>query len=284
MCDENNNQGVLIDITRRTFGAAGAAAAGLTATGALAQARVVERDVNVSTPHGTADSVLFYPEGAGRWPAALVWTDIMSLRPSYREIGRRLAAEGFVVLVPNVYYRKAKAPVVQPGFNFGTPEGRAQITPLREGLNENVESDATAYFAFLDAQSQTDTRKKAGVQGHCMGGPYTFRTAAHLPNRIGAAASFHGGGLNTNAANSPHLLIPRMTAEVLVAIARNDDASQPTSKDILKQAFAAANRPAKVEVYAADHGWTASDSAVYNKAEADRAFAEQLAIYKRNLV
>ena len=196
--------------------------------------------MNVPMASGVSDSALFYPEGKGPWPAVLVWTDILGLRPVFREMGRRLAAEGYVVLVPNPFYRNAKAPVVDGSFDFSKPEDRAKVMPMAAALTADANiSDAKSYVAFLDDQPQTNKKKKMGVQGYCMGGPLTFRTAATAPDRIGAAATFHGGGLVTDKPDSPHLLIPKMKAEVLCCVADNDDKRDPTAKDKLKEAFAA---------------------------------------------
>jgi carboxymethylenebutenolidase len=201
-------------------------------------------------------------------------------------MGRRLAEQGYAVLVPNLYYRAKRAPVIEGAFNFANPEDRAKLTPLRATVTPaGTDRDAAAYMAWLDAQPQTNRRKKAGVQGYCMGGPLAFRTAAAAPARIGAVASFHGAGLATDQADSPHLLIPKTRADYLVLIADNDDKQDPGAKDRLKAAFAAASRPAKVEVYAgAAHGWTVRGSQVYDEPAAERAWAELLALYKRALV
>jgi carboxymethylenebutenolidase len=257
----------------------------LSAPDATAQAKVVETDVNVPMASGVSDSALFYPEGKGSWPAVLVWTDILGLRPVFRELGQRLAAQGYVVLIPNPFYRNAKAPVVDGSFDFNKPEDRAKVMPLAAALTADANiSDARSYLAFFDAQPQTDKKKKMGVQGYCMGGPLTFRTAATAPDRVGAAATFHGGGLVTDKPDSPHLLIPKMKAEVLCAVADNDDKRDPVAKDALKAAFAAAHLTATVEVYnGCNHGWTVRGSQVYNQAGAERAWAELLALYKRNL-
>jgi carboxymethylenebutenolidase len=246
---------------------------------------VVEKDVNVPMASGVSDSALFYPEGKGPWPAVLVWTDILGLRPVFREMGRRLAAEGYLVLVPNPFYRNAKAPIVDGSFDFSKPEDRAKVMPMAQALTADANiSDAKSYTTFLDAQPQTDKTKKMGVQGYCMGGPLTFRTAATRADRIGAAATFHGGGLVTDKPDSPHLMIPQMKAEVLCCVADNDDKREPTAKDMLKQAFAAAHLTATVEVFeGCNHGWTVRGSQVYNEAGAERAWSELTALYKRNL-
>jgi carboxymethylenebutenolidase len=287
MCDEFIHQGLTHDptVSRRAFVAGSAATVVLTSTKVAAQANVVEKDVNVPMASGVSDSALFYPEGKGPWPAILVWTDILGLRPVFREMGRRLAAEGYVVLVPNPFYRSAKAPVVDGSFDFSKPEDRAKVMPMAAALNADTNiSDAKAYTSFLDQQPQTDKSKKMGVQGYCMGGPPTFRTAATVSSRIGAAATFHGGGLVTDKPDSPHLLIPQMKAEVLCCVADNDDKRDPTAKDKLKEAFAAAHLKATVEVFeGCSHGWTVRGSQVYNEAGAERAWSELTQLYKRNL-
>jgi carboxymethylenebutenolidase len=285
MCDDEINPWLPQDpsISRRVFGLGVAATVGLTAAEARAQANVTEKDVQVKTADGTADAALFYPSGKGTWPAVLVWTDIAGLRPVFRDMGRRLAAQGYVVLVPNPFYRSAK-PEEYAKLSFGTPEGRQALMGYRQAMNDaGVDNDAKAYIAFLDAQPQTNKKKKVGVQGYCMGGPLTFRSAAAVANRVGAAATFHGGGLVTPQPNSPHLLVAKSQAAYLVCVAKNDDARAPTDKDVLKKTFADLKRPATVEVYGGDHGWTVKGSQVYNEAEAERAWAELTKLYKSNL-
>jgi carboxymethylenebutenolidase len=288
MCDDFIHQGLTHDptVSRRAFGLGAAATVLLSSAAAAAQAKVVEKDVNVPMASGVSDSALFYPEGKGSWPAVLVWTDILGLRPVFREMGRRLADEGYVVLVPNPFYRNAKAPVVDGSFDFSKPEDRARVMPMAAALTADANiSDAKSYVAFLDAQPQTDKKKKMGVQGYCMGGPLTFRAAATAPDRIGAAATFHGGGLVTDKSDSPSLLIPKMKAEVLCCVADNDDKRDPTAKDKLKEAFTEAHLKATIEVYeGCNHGWTVRGSEVYNEAGAERAWAELTVLYKRKLV
>jgi len=287
MCDDFIHQGLTHDptVSRRAFVVSSAASVVLSSASAAAQAKVMEKDVNVPMASGVSDSALFYPEGKGPWPGVLVWTDILGLRPVFREMGRRLAAEGYVVLVPNPFYRNAKAPIVDGSFDFSKPEDRAKVMPMAAALTAEANiSDAKSYVAFLDQQSQTDKKKKMGVQGYCMGGPLTFRTAATQADRIGAAATFHGGGLVTDKPESPHLLIPKMKAEVLCCVADNDDQRDPAAKDKLKEAFAAAHLKATVEVYeGCNHGWTVRGSQVYNEAGAERAWSELTALYKRDL-
>jgi carboxymethylenebutenolidase len=259
-----------------------AAAAGLP-TAAFA-ANVTEKDVIVPTADGKADAVLFHPAGAGSWPAVLMWPDILGLRPVFRDMGRRLAAAGYTVLVPNPFYRVKPAPIVTGPFDFNNKDDIAKIMAFKTGLTEAmVDRDAKAFITFLDKQKQTNRRKGAGVQGYCFSGPFAFRTGAVRSDRIKAVATFHGGGLVTKDANSPHLLIPKTKASFLVAIARNDDAKQAEAKDVLKAAFAATKRPATVEVYPADHGWCVAGSPPYDHAQAERAWAELLKLYRANL-
>jgi len=288
MCDSDNNQGFVVDtsFTRRSVVltiSSAVAVAGLP-TPALA-ANVIETDVMVPTPDGSADAALFHPAGAGSWPAVLMWPDILGLRPVFREMGRRLAAEGYVVLVPNPFYRVKRAPVVTGPFDFNKPEDRAKLKGLTDALTDAaIDRDAAAYIAFLDKQKQTNRRKAAGVQGYCFSGTFAFHTGEVRSDRIRAVATFHGGGLVTKNPDSPHLLISKTKASFVVAIARNDDQKQPDAKDILKATFAAAKRPAIVEVYPADHGWCVPGSQTYDQASAERAWAELLRLYRANLI
>ncbi len=281
MCDEDINPWAE-PVSRRTvgLGALGAAAFALTAAEAQAQEKVTEKDVVVKTPDGESEAVFLYPAGKGPWPGVLVWPDIGGLRPVFRDMGRRLAAQGYAVLVVNPFYRSAKQAETQK-LSFGEPEGRKALGAYRAALvaGDNPFKDAKAYVAFLDAQPQVDRKKKIGVQGYCMGGPLSFQTAGAVPGRIGAVASFHGGGLTTNEPSSPHLLVGKTGASYLVAVAKNDDARDPESKEILKKTFAEAGRPATVEVYQGDHGWTVPGSQVYNQAEAERAWAALTKLY-----
>jgi len=292
MCGDGNHQGFISDtsLTRRTvlltMGAV-AATSGLPArafaedTGARP---VTEKDVSVKTADGSADAALFYPTGKGKWPAVLMWPDILGLRPVFREMGKRLAAQGYVVLVPNPYYRAQKAPVVTGPFDFNSKADMARISAFRSGLTDAmVDRDSAAYVTFLDAQPQTDRRRKAAVQGYCMSGPISFRTAAARPDRIGAVATFHPGALVTDKPSSPHLLIPKTRASFLVIIANNDAEKMPKEKPDLDAAFKAARRPATVEISSANHGWTVAGSQTYDEKEAERAWAELLPFYRANL-
>ena len=286
MCDRDNNQGFVdTSFTRRAAMLAMSSAAAMAGMPIPALAAdVVETDVMVPTPDGKADAVLFHPAGAGTWPAVLMWPDILGLRPVFREMGKRLAASGYVVLVPNPFYRVKRAPIFTGPIDFNNKDDVAKLLVFKNGLTDAmVDTDAKAYISFLDAQKQTNRRKAAGVQGYCFSGPFAFHTGAVRSDRIRAVATFHGGGLVTKDATSPHLLIPTTKASFLVAIARNDDQKQPEAKDVLKKAFAAAKRPAIVEVYPADHGWCVPGSQPYDQASAERAWAELLKLYRANL-
>ena len=289
MCDSDKNRSFIVDtsVSRRTMVLSLSSAAAVAALGtpAFAATGVTERDVTIKTPDGSTDAVLFHPAGAGSWPAVLMWPDILGLRPVFRDMARRLAADGYTVLLPNPFYRVKRAPIVSGQFDFGNPQDRAKLDGIREGLtDEAIDRDAKAFLAFLDSQKQTNRRKAAGVQGYCFSGPLAFRTAAALPDRIHAVATFHGGGLVTKDADSPHLLIPKTKASFVVAIAQNDDKKQPEAKDVLKAAFAAAKRPAVVEVYPADHGWCVPGSQAYNEPAAEKAWAALLKLYRSSLV
>ncbi|MDB5477034.1 MAG: dienelactone hydrolase [Phenylobacterium sp.] len=287
MCDDEIHQGLSQDfsVSRRGFGLAAMAVAGYATTAeAQAAAAVVEKDVSVKTPDGVADSVLFTPPGKGPFPAVLIWTDIGGLRPVFRDMGRRLSAAGYVVLVPNPFYRSQKAPVVEGALNFGDPEVRKKLFAVRAAMTDDgIDKDSAAYLGFLDAQAKVNRKAKIGVQGYCMGGPLTLRTGAASP-RIGAGATFHGGTLVGKDASNPLLSIPKLHGQYIVCEAQNDDKSDPTAKDQVTAAFAAAKAPLKLEVYPAMHGWCVPGSPVYDATQAERAWGELLGLYKRALV
>lgn len=259
------------------FGAAGIAT--LLPSAACAMT-VMGKDVLIKTPDGLADCHFIAP-ATGKHPGVIIWPDIFGLRPAFRQMARRLAEAGYAVLVINPYYRAVKAPVLPEGVDPRAPENwekvRAQAMKLTPATNA---SDAKAFVAFLDKQKPVDRKRKIGTMGYCMGGPMVMRTAAAVPARIGAAASFHGGGLATDKPDSPHLLIPQMKASFLIAVAENDDQKGPQEKETLRTAFAAAALPAEIEVYAgAMHGWCPPDSRVYNDAQAERAWARLLVLF-----
>jgi carboxymethylenebutenolidase len=291
--DPRNDDRSPSDLPRRDFVAL-SVAAGLAAAASASAAElpVTETDVEIKTPDGTCDAAFIHP-ATGSHPGVLIWPDAFGLRPSMRGIGKRIAAQGYSVIVPNPFYRVAKAPFSDASnFNFQNPADMAKLQPLMGSVNApgNAEKDAIAYVAFLDAQKEVNKSKKIGTQGYCMGGPLVVKTAAALPNRIGAGASFHGGGLVTDKPDSPHLLAPKIKARMYFGIASNDDMRQPDAKDKLKEAFAAAKVPAEIEVYAgALHGWCVPDMPqqngmpIYNKADAERAWGKLVALYKSGL-
>ncbi len=269
-------------LTRRQFGvvSAGAGLAMLLPRAANAQA-VSERELDVTTPDGVADCYFVHPS-SGSHPGVLIWPDAFGLRPAKKQMAKRLAESGYSVLAVNQYYRAQRAPIVNTT-NFA--EVSDKLRPMMGALNADTQiRDARAFVTYLDGQGSVDGNRKMGTMGYCMGGPFTMRTAAAVPDRIGAAASFHGGSLVTDQADSPHLLVPRMKAHYLFAIAENDDENQPEAKDVLRDAFAQAGLPAEIEVYAgALHGWCPPDSTVYHEAQAERAWSRLLALFENAL-
>jgi carboxymethylenebutenolidase len=274
-------------VSRRGFGVLSIAASAALAGAAGAETPVTETDVTIKTADGVCDAALFYPAGKGTWPATVVFADAMGLRPAFRDIGKRLAAQGYVVLVPNPYYRVKKSPVFAGPVDFAKPDDRAQVMALMGGLTPEFKArDVAAYLAYLDKSPRVNKKAKVGVSGYCMGGLYVMLAASSAPTRVGAGASFHGGGLVTDQPTSPHLaLVPKIKGELLIAVAANDDEKQPDAKDKLKEACAAASVPAKIEVYTGcNHGWCVSDGAAYNRDGAEKAWGELTALYKRALV
>jgi carboxymethylenebutenolidase len=267
-------------VTRREFGALVGAGLTILLPRVVNAVAVTESDVSITTPDGTADCYFVHP-ATGTAAAVLVWPDIFGLRPAFRQMGKRLAESGYSVLVVNPFYRVKKAPTAADG--SATPI--QQLMPLAQGLNETTQmTDAKAFIAWLDQQSSVAKNRKVGTQGYCMGGPIAFRTSAAVPDRVGAVASFHGGGLVTKDPNSPHLQAAKTKAQFLVEIAENDDQRSPDEKNVLKETFAKASRPAEIEVYAgAAHGWCPPDSRVYNEAQAEKAWSRLLALYGKAL-
>lgn len=291
MCDQHTQQDAdeflrRSGITRRQFGKLSAAAGMAVVFPPVINAQAVtEADVEITTPDGTADCFFVHP-ATGTHPAVLVWPDILGLRPAFRAMGRRLAESGYSVLVVNPFYRDARSPVVGEGASFGQQETRDIVLPMARNLNAETHfTDARAFVSFLDQQTAVDTGKKIGTTGYCMGGPMVMRTVAAVPDRLGAGATFHGGGLATDNDDSPHLLIPDTTAQMLHCVAANDDESDPEAKETLRTAYAAAGIQAEIEVYeGAIHGWCPPDSQVYNEVQAERAWSRLLVLLETALV
>jgi carboxymethylenebutenolidase len=285
MCDQDHFENERAEyeargqVTRRQFGVLLGAGVAMLLPRVVNAVAVTESEVTITTPDGTADCY-FVHVASGTAPAVLLWPDIFGLRPAMRQMGKRLAETGYSVLVVNPFYRAMKAPTAEKG--AATPI--QQVMPLMQALNETTHTtDARAFIAWLDKQPSVATNRKVGTQGYCMGGPIAFRTAAAVPGRVGAVASFHGGGLVTTMPNSPHLQAAQTKAQFLIAVAENDDARAPNDKNVLKETFAKANLPAEIEVYAGAHGWCPPDSGVYNEAQAEKAWTRLLALYGKAL-
>lgn len=287
MCEKDDLAGFSErqQLTRRRFGVMALSAGLAAALPRLAFAASTKgKDLDVATPDGKADAFFVHP-AKGRHPGVLIWPDIFGLRPAFKDMATRLAEAGYAVLVVNPFYRTQRAPTSQPGADFKDPKVREALMALRASLTaETAQADAKAFVAFLDQQPAVDKKRKVGTMGYCMGGPLVMRTAAALPERIGAAASYHGGGLATDKPDSPHLLIPAMKAQFLIAIAANDDEKEPAAKDTLRAAFEQARLPAEIEVYAGTkHGWCPPDSPVYEHEQAEKAWSRTLALFNKAL-
>ena len=266
-------------VTRKQFGMMLGAGVAMLLPKVANAVTVTESEVSVKTPDGTADCYFVHP-ATGTAPAVLIWPDIFGLRPAFRQMGKRLAESGYSVLVVNPFYRAKKAPTAEQGAT--TPIN--QLLPLMQALNETTQmTDAKAFIGWLDMQPSVAKNRKVGTQGYCMGGPIAFRTAAAVPDRVGAVASFHGGGLVTEMPNSPHLQASKTKAQFLIAIASNDDMQRPNEKTVLKDTFAKANLPAEIEVYKGAHGWCPPDSQVYLEPDAEKAWSRLLALYGKAL-
>src|SRR2546422_1317553 len=278
--DRQNYEALGLVITRRQFGVIVGAGMAMMLPQVAHAVSVTESEVTVKTPDGTADCYFVHP-ASGTAPGVLVWPDIFGLRPAFRQMGKRLAESGYSVLVVNPFYRVKKAPTAEAGAKTPIP----QLLPLAQALTETTQmTDAKAFIGWLDRQSSVARNRKMGTQGYCMGGPIAFRTAAAVPDRVGAVASFHGGGLVTDMPNSPHLQAAKTKVQLLIAIAENDDQRAPKDKDVLKETFAKAHLPAEIEVYpAAAHGWCPPDSGVYNEPQAEKAWSRLLALYGKAL-
>jgi carboxymethylenebutenolidase len=278
--DDRRKYDALGLVTRRQFGVVLGAGITMMLPKVVDAVAVTESDVSVTTPDGTADCYFVHP-ATGAAAGVLVWPDIFGLRPAFRQMGKRLAESGYSVLVVNPFYRAKKAPTAPNG--AATPI--ADVRPLAQALTETTQTtDAKAFIAWLDKQASVDKNRKVGTQGYCMGGPIAFRTSAAVPDRVGAVASFHGGGLVNDTPSSPHLQASKTKAQFLIAIAESDDQRSPKEKDVLKETFAKAGLPAEIEVYAgAAHGWCPPDSGVYNEPQAEKAWTRLLALYGKAL-
>jgi len=286
MCDQDHFEQDRLEyeaggmVTRRQFGVLVAAGVAMALPKVVNAVAVTDMDVTIKTPDGTCDAYFVHP-ATGTAPGVLVWPDIFGLRPAFRDMGKRLAETGYSVLVINPFYRAQKAPTAPKG--AATPI--QDLLPLAKALSETTHmTDAKAFIAWLDQQQSVAKNRKIGTQGYCMGGPMAFRTAAAVSDRVGAIASFHGGGLVTKEPNSPHLQASKTKAQLLIAIAANDDMRAPDEKNVLKDTFAKSGQPAEIEVYdGAAHGWCPPDSGVYNMPQAEKAWSRLLELYKKAL-
>jgi carboxymethylenebutenolidase len=286
MCEQDQFEKDRLDfearglVTRRQFGVLLGAGVAMMLPQVAGAVSVTDAEVNVTTPDGTSDSYFVHP-ASGTAPGVLLWPDIFGRRPAMHQMAKRLAESGYAVLVVNPFYRAKKAPTAEKG--AATPI--ADVMPLAQALNETTHmTDAKAFIGWLDQQPSVAKNRKMGTQGYCMGGPMAFRTAAAMPDRVGAVASFHGGGLVTTTPNSPHLQASKSKAQFLVAVAANDDQRAPNDKVVLKETFEKANLPAEIEVYTgAAHGWCPPDSGVYNEPQAEKAWSRLLALYGKAL-
>jgi carboxymethylenebutenolidase len=272
-------------LSRRRFGAMALSAGVIAALPRGAHAEATQgADVVVKTPDGMADAFFAHPS-QGRHPGVLMWPDIFGLRPAFKGMATRLAESGYAVLVVNPFYRTQKAPTAPEHPDFNDPVTRKSLLDLAGSLSAaTAATDAAAFVGYLDASPAADAHRKVGTLGYCMSGPIALRTAAALPGRVGAVATFHGGGLVTSKPDSPHLLIPQLRAQALIAIAASDDAQEPDSKTVLRDAFAKAHLAAEVEVYAGTkHGWCPTDSAVYDHDQAEKAWARLVALFGTSL-
>jgi carboxymethylenebutenolidase len=290
MCDQDHYDDDLkalnerAALSRRQFGALGiGAATAFVMQRPLNAVAVTETDVKIKTPDGTCDAYFVHP-ATGSAAGVLIWPDILGLRPAFRDMGKKLAESGYSVLVVNPFYRSKPAPVIPDGAKFSDPAVRNVVMPMSQALNPTTQvTDAKAFVSWLDQQASVDKKKKIGTMGFCMSGPFTIRTAATMPDRVGAAASFHGGGLTTKNPDSPHLLIPQTKASFLFAIADNDDKRDPESKTILRQTADAAKKDAEIEVYPAAHGWVPTDMEPHDPIQAEKAWARLLVLFKKAL-
>jgi carboxymethylenebutenolidase len=285
MCDQDHFEDDLSDyekrglVTRRQFGVLLGAGACMVLPQVANAVSVTESDVTITTPDGMAEAYFVHP-ATGTAPGVLIWPDIFGLRPAFKQMAKRLAESGYSVVVINPFYRMKKVPTAASGATTPIPD----LIPLAQALTETTQmTDAKAFVAWLDSQPSVAKNKKIGTQGYCMGGPMAFRTSAAMSDRIGAVASFHGGGLVTDQPNSPHLQAAKTKAQFLIGIASNDDQKSPNEKNVLKETFEKAKLPAEIEVYSGAHGWCPPDSRVYNEPDAEKAWTRLIALYGKAL-
>ena len=287
MCDQDHFDDDKLDyeakglVTRRQFGVLLGAGVAMMLPKVVNAVATSDSEVTIKTPDGTCDAYFVHPS-TGTAPGVLLWPDIFGLRPAMRQMAKRLAENGYSVVVVNPFYRTKKAPTAEQGAATPIPS----LMPLAQSVSDDTKqmSDAKAFIAWLDQQPSVAKNRKIGTQGYCMGGPFTFRTAAAVPDRVGAVASFHGGGLVTPQPNSPHLQVAKTKAQLLICIADNDDKRAPTDKTVLKETFEKSGQPAEIEVYTgAAHGWCPPDSGVYNEPAAEKAWSRLLALYGKAL-
>lgn len=261
--------------------AAFAVAAWTSMASAFAGVPVTQEDVVVRTADGSAEAALFYPAAKGKWPAVVLWPDLVGLRPAFRDLARRFAAEGFVVLVPNVYYRGMRPNDAE--LNVRDATTRATLTPLRDAALAGVAGDTAAYVAFLDARKQVNRARKVGMIGYDAGGAYAFLAAIALPERVGAVGTVYGAGVATARPTSPHLQVAKSRAAYHVFLAQDDDAREPDDKDELRKVFGDAGLEGTVDVYPANHGWANPAGPAYDAGAAQRAFEALVRFFKAKL-
>jgi carboxymethylenebutenolidase len=240
---------------------------------------MIEKQVDIKTPDGTADSELFYPDKNGAWPAVIMYPDIGGLRPVFEHMAKRLAAEGYVVLAPNPFYRVGRAPVYED-FKFGSEKTTKRMGELRPAITAaGTARDAVAYVRYL--QSLPQVKGKIGTVGYCMGGGMAMGTAAAAPDAVAVGVSFHGSRLASDEPDSPHLLAPKLKARMYFGFAVEDRTMPLEAVEKLEKALDQAGVRYEGETYeGAHHGWCVKDHTVYNERQAERAWATMLKLFK----
>jgi carboxymethylenebutenolidase len=289
MCDNDSFDDMIdyqlrVGLSRRQFGAFALGAGFVSLPQVANAAETKDTEAEIKTADGVADAYFVHP-AKGKHPGVLIWPDIYGLRPAFKQMAKRLAESGYSVLVINPFYRIKKAPTSAPDADFTDPETRKVLSGMSATMTAATALiDATAFIGYLDSQSSVDKKRKIGTMGYCMGGPLVMRTASNFPERVGAGASFHGGNLVTDKPDSPHLFIPKMKAQFLIAVAENDDQRLPDAKNVLRTEFDKAHLKAEIEVYAGTlHGWCPIDAKVYNQEQAEKAWSRMLVLFKTAL-